>query len=147
MAQELQLPKPVHAPRGLGHLGLELAHPQAIQSQGQGLAEANQIHLATGLAMGMQAAVAQAQITMAFLELRPSTQVGPQNPRIAQGGGGAQGRGRAQGSGHPERGGTDQHHRQAPLGKRQGQKAPGKPPPNDGDVTRAVSMHHLKPAG
>ena len=139
----------------MGHLGLELAHPQAIQNQGQGLVEANQIHLAKGLArpwqkpgriqpgltMTVQAPAADSKIAMALLELPPGTQVGAQNPRIAPGGGGAQGIGSAQ------RCRTDQHHRQAPLGKLQGHKPPGQPPPNDGDVTRAALMGHLKPAG
>ena len=94
---------------------MELAHPQAIQSQGQGLAEANQIQLAKGLGrpwhqpgkiqpgltMAVQAPAAQAEVAMALLELPPGIQIGPQNPRIAPGGGGGQGGGRAQGSREP----------------------------------------------
>ena len=114
----------------MGHLGLELAHPQEIQSQGQGLAEAIQIQLTKGRArpwhqpakiqpgwiqpgqpMAVQAPPPQAEIAMALLELLPRTQIGPKNPRIAPGGGWAQDRGRAHGRWPCQRCGTDQQHR------------------------------------
>ena len=73
------------------------------------MAEAIQIQLAKGLAggwhqpgkiqpaltMAVQAPVAQAEIAMALLELLPCMKIGPQNPRIAPGGGGSQGSGQS----------------------------------------------------